>query len=151
MGRAERLESLIKKHDAELFISRLEGKPCVMRKGTRVECYNVNGFSISFVRSSPHFIIALTKDWTLQSEQVDWGYEPILAHLKAIDLWNRDIVAEIEEQRRRDDISEQRELSNSNESFLKDYRREFAKNFDWVNTANLDKKRDSRRLQNGYS
>lgn len=149
MGRTERLENHLKAHDYNLYVSRREGKLCVMRKSTRVEYYDVDGVSIGFVRPAPHFIIALTKDWTLRGESVDWGFEPILNHLKAIDLWNRDQVKMIEAQQVKDNESADRELANSNESFLKDYRRQFAKTFDWVNTANLDKKRDSRRIQDG--
>lgn len=148
MGRAERVTRTIKQHDRLLYCERgREGKLCVYRKSERVESYRLDDKSVlHFVRPAPHFIFALTHNWHLSGRDVDWGIEPIMARLKAIDLWNRDLAEEIiqDEEKRLDGLA--RDRKNTVESFLLDYRRQFAKAFDGVNTANMDKKKDSRRL-----
>lgn len=143
MGRAEHITSVIKSHDYMLYCERsMDGKLCVYRKGTRVETYYLDDSTVVHsVRSTPHFIFALTDTWKMDGRPVDWGIEPIMARLKAIDLWNRDLAGEIEEREKRDEKSRERAARNSIEDFLYDFRSQFKKTFNDVNTASLDKRK----------
>jgi hypothetical protein len=147
VGRAERITEAIKSHDGLLYCDEnKEGKLCVYRKSTRFETYRLDDDSIlRFARPTPHFIFALTHDWKAAGNPADWGIEPILARLKAIDLWNRDLAEEIIQQEERNIEASARDRKNNTESFLLEFRKQFAKTFDGVNTANMTKK-DSRRL-----
>lgn len=151
MGRLEDVSRFVKRFDSLLFCERKEGKLCVLRKGTRVESYDVNGILIDFLRPAPHFVFALTDNWNLTGEPCDRGLEQIRNRLVENDLWNRDLVAEI---RKRDEErikSKDRSLDNHIESYLLDHRREFAKATSDVNTSTLNKtdrrKKDERKLK----
>ncbi len=146
MDRSKRISSVIKTHDRELYCEMREGKLCIMRKSARIEAYDVNGTTIHFVRSAPFFIFALTEDWRFDSEPRDWGLEPILHKIRSHDLWSRDLAGECLKQTEKMTEVRARERSNNNEAFLKDYRRQFAKTFDDVNTGSMDKTKDKRRL-----
>lgn len=147
MGRAERITRAIKSHDRLLYCDEnKEGKLCVYRKSTRYEAYRLDDDSIlQFARPTPHFIFAITHDWRASGNPVDWGILPIMARLRAIDLWNRDLAEEIIQQEERNIEASARDRRNNTESFLLEFRKQFAKTFDGVNTANMSKK-DSRRL-----
>lgn len=147
MGRAERITEYIKRYDHELYCEDREGKLCIYRKGSRVEYYDVEGDSYGFVRPDPHFVLALTHNWKQSGYPVEWGLHPIYERLQSSDLWKRDMVSEIEENYAKKEQSDQRKLSNDTESFLKDFRRSFAKSFDDVNTSAMDKTKDSRRIK----
>lgn len=145
MGRVERITEVIKTHDSKLFCKRLAGIPCVFRESSKWEHYAVDGENYLFSRPNPYFVFALTKNWRKDSEPVDWGLVPIVERLKFIDLWNRDLARECEAQQNKIDESNLKKMRGDNEAFLKDYRREFAKTFNDVNTANLAKK-DKRKI-----
>lgn len=153
MGRRQDITSFVKRFDPLLFCESKEGKLCLFRKGTRVETYDVNGTAIDFLRPAPHFVFALTHDWNLSGDPCDRGLEQIRARLVEIDLWNRDLVAEIEKREEEREKAHNRELDNHIESYLLDHRREFAKATNDVNTASMSKadkrKKDERKLKNG--
>lgn len=155
MGRAERITEAIKSHDGLLYCDEnREGKLCVYRKSTRFETYRLDDDSIlRFARPTPHFVFALTHDWRITGQMVDWGIEPICARLKAIDLWKRDLAEEIIQQEEKNIESAARDRKNTTESFLLDFRKQFAKTFDDVNTSTLvkkDSRRDGDRTVKGY-
>lgn len=147
MGRAERITRAIKLHDPLLYCERgEEGKLCIYRMSERVESHRLDDESVlHFVRPTPYFVFALTDNWRLAGEPRDWGIEPIMARLKALDLWNRDLAGDLIAAEMKERESLERERQNSIESFLLDFRKQFQKTFDGVNTANMDKKKDSRR------
>jgi hypothetical protein len=148
VGRARLISNMIYGHDNKLFCEKnREGKLCIYRKGHRVEYYELEGDHVGFVRPAPHFILALTHNWLESGYSVEWGLLPIMARLRAMDLWSRDIATESMKETEKANLSKERDLSNKNESFLKEFRRPFAKAFEGVNTANMDKTKDSRRKQ----
>ena len=122
-----------------------EGKLCIFRKGSRIESYDVDGVTIDFVRPAPHFVFALTDDWSTNGIPVDHGLEPILDRLKTIDLHKRDLVAEIQRNQEERDASNERALSNHVESYLLDKRKEFARATNDVLTHSMTKT-DKRKL-----
>lgn len=138
MGRAKRVTSYIKTHDPELYCERRDGKLCVLRKGQRIESYDVDGVSIGFVRPAPSTVFWLTDNWCEDGMSVEWGLLPIANRLKKIDLWNnRDVAREIINGHEQKAKSRERDLDNYLESYLKDHRREFARATNDINTANL--------------
>ena len=138
MGRAKRIETFLKRYDPKLFVECRDGKLCVFREGQRIESYEVEGKTIGFVRPAPYLIFALTKDWTLYTESVDWGIEPIMRKLKFGDLWNgRDVASEIIEQEEKRKESTNRTIDNHMEAYLKDIRREYARCTSDILTHNL--------------
>lgn len=146
MGRAERITLKIRDHDYKLYCKRMEGKLCIFRESQRIESYLLDeGTVIHSVRPAPHFIMALTDNWQMKGQEVDWGIEPIMARLKAMDLWHRDIVSDIEAQEEKFAKASERKMKTDNEAFLYDFRDKFKKTFNDVNTANLSKKHKEKR------
>lgn len=148
MGREDIITREVKTHDSKLYCARnTEGMLCIYRKSFRYESYQLEDSSwLTVSRPAPHFIFALSDNWNSNGKPVEWGVLPILARLKALDLWNRDIVGEMEDQYEKEEKSNLRTLRNNTESFLLDFRKQFARATNDVRVANLEKK-DSRRIK----
>jgi hypothetical protein len=131
---------VIKTHDSKLFCKRIEGKLCVFRQTSKWEHYLIDDQNYLFARSNPYFVFALTDNWRFDGNPVDHGLVPIVERLKAIDLWARDIAGECEASLLKEEETNLRKRRSDNEAFLKDYRREFAKTFNDINTSSLAKK-----------
>ncbi len=128
MEKAKALTRYLKHYDGELF--------AVCNKPPRIDVYRQNRDRLS----PPHFIFSLTDDWTVSGSVVDWGVEPVLARLRAIDLWNSGMTAdEVIDQHAKWKESKQKDFRNNVESFLGDFRRQFAKATDGINTSTLNK------------
>lgn len=149
MGRIERITREIQAYDRELYCDKgKEGMLCIYRKSKRAEHYQLeDGVWLTSVRPAPHLIFPLTDNWNVKGKPVDWGIVPILQRLKALDLWNRDIVSDIEEEYDKDKKESARKQKNNTESFLYEFRSQFKKTFNDVRTANMDMKKDSRRIK----
>lgn len=94
----------------------------------------------------PHFIFALTDDWTWRSPAREWGIEVVLNRLKAMDLWKDETVVDrFMQQTEKNEESEKRQVRNSIEDFLYDFRKDFAKATNHINTSSLAKT-DKRRM-----
>ncbi len=90
--------------------------------------------------SPPHFLFALTDDWTAKGTPVPWGIEPLLNRIKAMDLWRDDTFVERWIKNHEKEVeSQDRARRNSIESFLYDFRRQFARATNDVNTSTLEK------------
>jgi hypothetical protein len=153
VGRAEQITKELRLHDGQLYCEMHKvGKLCVYRKSVRWEDYWLDGVTMRFARPAPHFIMALTHNWQLAGDAVDWGTLPIIARLNAMDLHKRDLALEqIKDEEKRAE-QRQRAFHSKNEDFAKEIRRPFAKAFNDVNTANLAKT-DNRKIKerlNGY-
>lgn len=140
MGRMERITHHLKRYDEKLFCAKNEeGKPCVYRKGTRVETYDVDGNTIHFVRPTTSFVFAITDTWRATGTPVEWGILPIMDHLRSIDCWHRDIASDLIAQEIKHSESSDRARQNRDEDFLREMRGTFKKTFDDVVTGNMDK------------
>lgn len=138
MSRAETLTSYLKRYDAELY--------------AELAAHNLLPTKVIYIlrrnRSrphEPHFIFALTRDWTAKTEPREWGIEVVLARLRAMDLWKSEtvvdrVIADAEKAQE----SKDRDAKNNIESFLREFRREFARSTNQINTSNLAKT-DARR------
>lgn len=147
MGRAERITSAIKRHDYNLFCKQVEGKLHVFRRAKRVESFVLDGGEVlHFVRPSSDYVMSLTKDWQLRGESADWGIDPILKRLQDIDLWNRDIVSDLEKQDEKTRAEADAKRRRETEDFLYEFRDDFKKTFSDVNVANMDKNKKTRRF-----
>lgn len=140
----------LKAHDRELFCRRptLHGPYQVFRKGTRWETHPVSGGVLRYSRPVNHYVLALTHDWSLNGRPIEWGIEPLLARVKEIDGHNRDVGQDVLDQQTRVKESKERAFRSESEAFLKDFRREYARATDHINTSNLSKV-DPRRKQDG--
>lgn len=142
MGRAERVTEAVRYHDYKLFCARnAEGKLCIYRKGHSLESYQLGeNTSLTFVRPTSDLVCALTHNWQVTGYSVDWGIEPIMARLRDMDLWNRDLASEIIAKEEKAIESRERDRMNHTESFLYDFHSQFKKTFSDINTSNLSKK-----------
>jgi len=142
MGRVDILNSRIRGHDSKLFVAKHgEGKLCVFREGFRMETYILDGGQTLHVpRPSPHLVFALTDNWKLTGNSVEWGIEPIMKKIRDSDLWNRDIVGDLEKQELKREESNSRRLKHETEDFLYDFQPRFKKAFADVNVGGLAKK-----------
>jgi hypothetical protein len=149
MGRAERITREVQTYDRELYCDKnMEGMLCIYRKGRRYESYQLeDGSVLTYARPSPHFVFALSDTWRATGKPVEWGVVPILNRLKALDLWNRDLVGELEAAYDKDEESNARKRRNDTESFLLDFRSQFKKTFNDTRVANMDMKKDKRRIK----
>ncbi len=88
----------------------------------------------------PNLLMSLTDTWTASGKPVSWGIEVVLNRIKAHDLWRDDTFVErwIKDQ---DKIEQGREkdFRNNVESFLYDFRSQFHKATNEINTSNLNK------------
>lgn len=123
---ARNLEKRLKGHDSLLFVQEArEGRYDVYRKSETGS-------------HMPHFIFSLTEDWTVNSRPTPYGIDTVLNRIKAHDLWRDDTFIE-RYIKQCEDMSEAKERSrkNSIESFLYDFRKQFARATESVNTGSL--------------
>lgn len=123
---AKSLTRALKAHDSLLFAQET--------KAGRLDVYRKSQLGCE----SPNFIFALTEDWSPQGRPVPWGIEVVLNRIKAHDLWRDDTFVEqwIEGHEKREE-GKMRDFRNSVESFLYDYRSQFHKATNGVNTSLL--------------
>ncbi len=88
----------------------------------------------------PHLIFSLTDTWQPTGRPVQWGSEVVINRIKAHDLWRDDQwIENYIKQEEKDKESKDRAMQNSIESFLYEFRRQFAKATDGINTSTLNK------------
>lgn len=113
--------------------------PCLYAQnthGNRIDIYRRNRENIS----PPHFIFSLTDDWQPTGKPVEWGIDPVLNRIRAHDLWRDDTFVERLLAAQEEKAAERsRDFGNSVESFLYDFRKDFAKATDGINTSTLGK------------
>lgn len=144
-----RITKLVKKFDRKLYAERSGGVIKILRESTKYDLVEIEeGLNVLVQRSTPHFVCALTQDWTMRTAPVEWGLIPIWEKFLQMDSWNRDVLAEVEEKNTKHDQGVEKNFKNSRESFLREIRKPFARDFNDVNTSNLAKI-DRRRIQDG--
>ncbi len=150
MTRARRITEELFQYDPMLFARKEDGMIKIFRRSKRIEWSEVDGNSVGFVKEDPHFVCALTHNWSVTGKPVDWGLEPISKKIKENDLWKRDrladeLIASYEKQAE----SRDRHTKNETEAFLSEFRPQFARAFNDVNTSTLAKT-DKRRIYDGH-
>jgi hypothetical protein len=150
MSREIEINRIVQNYDRELVAQRdFKGTMCVWRKANKFEAFEFEGIKYLYARPHLNLVFALTDNWTQKGRPVEWGLEPILNRLKSIDVWrDPDFAENLIAQYEKDAQSQKRQMKNTVESFLIDYRRQFAKTFGDVNTSTLEKT-DKRRIKDG--
>jgi hypothetical protein len=86
------------------------------------------------------FVTALTHNWAADGSPREWGIEVIKARLRAMDLWrDNNVVDELMLCYEKQKESERKDFRNNVESFLYDFRRQFARATSDINTSLLPK------------
>lgn len=133
-GRANSLTKHLKGHDSSLYAA--------------CEAHSVfPSTSVIYVLrknpAKPHepfFIFALTDDWTAKSRPREWGIEVVLNRIVAMDLWkNETVMDRLFRDYEKREASEKRARRNDIEDFLYDFRKDFAKATNGINTSLLPK------------
>lgn len=150
MTRAHRITQELSKYDSALFARKEQGMMKIFRRTQRIEWLEFEGDTVGFLKEDPYFVCALTHNWTVTGKPVDWGLEPISKKIRESDLWKRDsladeLIASYEKQAE----SNARHTRNETEAFLSDFRPQFARTFNDVNTAGMAKT-DLRRKYDGH-
>jgi hypothetical protein len=126
--RVKEVTQALKTHDSCLYAQETKlGRIDIMRKS-------------KYGESPPNLLMSLTDTWTAQGNPVPWGAEVILNRIKAHDLWRDDTFVErwIKDQEKAE-ASKQRAFRNNVESFLYDFRGQFHKATNEINTSLLNK------------
>ena len=141
MLREKSLTKKLKAYDRELLVKRHEsGVLCVYRKSNMFDRMDFNGKKLYVSRAFDQYIMALTDNWSTNGNPVDWGVEPLLCRIKAMDLWaNPQISAELINSYQIAEETKKRDHKNNVESFLRDFRSQFAKATNDINTSTLSK------------
>jgi hypothetical protein len=147
MTRIRKITKAVQKYDSLLFARYEGGAIHIFRhcRDWRVESFG-NGILVNVLYDNPWRVISLTTDWSVRSEPAEWGTDVIINRLKACDLWNQGLtVNDLKKSYDKWDQSRERELHNSVDSFLREFRTQFARATNDVNTSTLAKI-DKRRL-----
>lgn len=149
MSREKTISDYVKRYDEKLFCKKnAEGKLCIFREGYYYDTFSLNDQDILRVlRLTPHFVFALTDNWKKTGRSVDWGKDKIWERLRKIDLWEVDIVSQLEKQEEKHIEDLDRTRRNMTEDFLYEFRDDFKETFKDVNISNFDMKKDPRRKQ----
>jgi hypothetical protein len=139
--RVRQINREVKKHDRDLFAKRSHtGLVQLFRKSKRWVTETFDDMTIHNLVDSPQYVLSLTADWSANAPAVEWGLEPIRQRLVAIDLWsNEELFEQIFENDEKVEASNKRNLKNNTEAFLYDFRSQFKKTFNDVNTSNMSK------------
>jgi len=158
VSQAEALTLALKRYDKELYAKTVHsGVTCVFRKGYKLNDYEYEGDTYRWLERDDALVCSLTDTWGLQGKPIPWGIEPVLAHIRAIDLFNRDdIFEQLMKDNEKVRESKERSFKTTTESFLLDFRDGFKKDFKDIRVANMDmtldprRKFDKRRKYDGY-
>lgn len=150
-SRARRVSELVKRYDRRLFATwNMRHKVVtILRQADRLEASDFYQHEPSLASLNPQLILALTDNWTLSGQPVDWGLEPILDKLKSIDGWRDfDHFTKMVKRRVREELEKERVIRNELRARAADLRPDFAKATNDINTSTLEKV-DYRRLKDG--
>lgn len=135
------MTKVVRAHDRKLFAERSRlGHINIFRQSYRTEVYEVDGCTVTNLKRNPQLICALTDNWTANGNPVRWGAEPVLAHLREIDAWNRaDFLESLERQEEKARESADRDRRNRDEAWASEARPIFKEAFKDIRVANMDK------------
>lgn len=146
--REYRLTKRLKEYDSQLFAKKAEdGVIHILRRTVVWDSFQFNGDTYRYSRYEPHFVFALTDNWKPSGKPVDCSSDVVLNRIKAMDLWRDDqFVERLLAGYEKDKETKERHMRNDIESFLYEFRPQFAKTFNDVNTSTMEKT-DARRLK----
>lgn len=134
--RALKIAKAIKAHDPRLYVLRTP-------KGV-LQIYREPEQSLGLVPDisgsipTPMLVICLTDTWKWDGRPVDWGIEPIMQRLRAMDSWGDSVSFEtMVSNRERAERDEVRQRKNEYRAIAADMRRDFAKATNDINTSTM--------------
>ena len=137
-----RLTGVVKRHDPKLFVNKDDfGRMNVWRESYELRPYFVNNATVYCLESAPHYIMSLTHDWQMTGKPCEWGVDPLLNRLRAMDTWSATsfVNAEMEDVNAKIDQSKQRDMNNKLEAAAYESHAVFKKTFSDVNVASMNK------------
>lgn len=138
-------------YDSLLYAKEVGSRVDIFRKSFEYVAYDLDGTTLLAPKEVPHRIFSLTDNWKAFGRPVEWGIEPILAKIRAGDLWKRDIASEQIASKENEEKSQERAFRNETEAFLKDQRRAIAKHWGDINTSTMvrhdRRRRDDRKIK----
>lgn len=141
--RARRITQMLKRKDPSLYCEESpKGYLQVLRKTTQMKSVYLNEHDvITYSVMVPEFIVALTDNWTVKGTPVEWGLDPIMRKIIAMDTWdNKEAESyQLQSIHERSEKSKERARHHEQEAFCHEFRRGFAKAFNDVNTSTLKK------------
>lgn len=150
MGRLSSINRAIRSYDRHLVAVLENNLISIKRKTHTFDVFHIDDYKILASRPFHQHVMDLTDNWNANGSPVEWGLEPIVCRLKAIDLAsNPTMMEDLKRSYDKAEETKRRDFKNNVESFLLDFRQQFAKSFNDVNTSTMEKT-DKRRLDDGY-
>lgn len=140
----------VKEHDKRLKVRRdSDGVVRIyVKKKAQVLGYQGNGFTLYNILDTHKYLMGLTHDWSKYGESIQYGSEVVLKRLKEIDLeCNPNLLQKMNENNEKVKKSVRKDFVNQTEAFLSDYHGLFKKDWAYTRYANMDMKKDKRRLK----
>jgi hypothetical protein len=128
--RLRRINRELRSYDRNLFaVQANTGVIHVLRKAEKWEAADALDIEEADKSTRPQFIFATTDDWTQSGSPREWGIEPIMEHLRAMDSWTASErpLAKIRRNRERLEQETKRAWENTNRAIAADMRRDFAR------------------------
>ena len=149
-GRVRRITEVIRQHDQKLFAHASGERVLILRKGDRLAASDYNQSTPDLARLNPQLVLALTHNWKVDGQPVEWGLDPLMRQLQSMDSWaDPDMFRNMVKKRERDSADKERSGQNEFRARAADMRSEFARATNDINTASLAKL-DRRREKDGY-
>lgn len=141
MYRLERITKEVKKYDRHLYCALDHRKrPTIYRKSFRCVSFMYNDCVITHQIPDDYNVMTLTHDWSQGGQVVDWGLEPIMQRLRAIDCWQSDSeINQFEKLNEEYEAKKNRHLTSKTEDIAREMAPVFKKTFSDVNTASMAK------------
>lgn len=100
----------------------------VFRKAPIMKYFEYKGMRFGALSDQKQHIISLTEDWTMTAKPVEWGIEPLMRKISALDAWRDDSGYEnFVKRRQRAEADEARMKRNDIRALAADMRTDFAK------------------------
>lgn len=144
-----RAHRLVKRFDKDLIARRnKDGVLQVCQLIRKWDAVEVEGLTVLYPREDLQLVFNCTDTWTASGKPVSWGLEPLYQKMRQISFDRRDeLLKEIAISEEKSRESKDRALKSKCEAIAIETRDIYKKTFSDVNTATMDKSRDSRRKQ----
>lgn len=147
----KRADKLVKRFDKNLkAIRNKDGIIQICQNVYKWSPVDIGPFSVLYPVTENHYVFSLTDTWGAQGKGVSWGFEPIYQKMREISLDRRDqMFNEIEKQNELAQRSKELAQKSRFEDIARETRDIYKNTFKDVNTANMDKGKDVRKIREG--
>jgi hypothetical protein len=147
---ARRITNEIQRYDYKLYAKKdNDGVIRIYRESKELRPEKLTGeIQVLNVVRNDHLVMSLTDTWGTRGKSVDWGVLPIMARLRAMDLWNsNNLATEVFKNEELDEKARGKALRNTVEDFLYDFKGQFARSTNDINTSSLSKRAFNKRIE----